>query len=351
MKKLLTSLAGILLALSLFSCGNNIDSSVWLTNFDDAKKAAQAEDKKIFLFFSGDDFDDFSADLKARIFNTEEFIQKYTEKYVLVNLDFSNSRYDKAEEQENIHRDMKVTSIYDVQAMPTFRILSKEGFFITNLAFDKSADLATAKITFDEAEEEIAAFDELLEKTRTGSDEDRLKAIDELYDKTKTSITMPLAELNKLYISLDKENKSGQLPKHLISLAYSKAEDYILNDEPKKAAEEFAKLAKNKLLSNSDRQMSFYTAGYLLVQNGQKDLELVKSYLQKAIDVDPESEESKQIKMELDYVQSMIDGSEEKSSEILDAPGTAPASESASNASQNKAGEEANPAENNSLNQ
>ena len=51
MKKLVTIAASLFLALSLISCGKKIDSSTWLSDFDDAKKAAQTEDKKIFLFF------------------------------------------------------------------------------------------------------------------------------------------------------------------------------------------------------------------------------------------------------------------------------------------------------------
>ena len=74
----------------------NIDSSTWIDNLIDGKAAAEKEDKKIFLFFSGDDQDQSSAELKGKIFNLDGFISEMTGKYVLVNLDFSNSLFDKA---------------------------------------------------------------------------------------------------------------------------------------------------------------------------------------------------------------------------------------------------------------
>ena len=49
MKKLISLFAGICLAFSLLSCGGKIDTSGWITNLEDAKKAAAKENKKIFL--------------------------------------------------------------------------------------------------------------------------------------------------------------------------------------------------------------------------------------------------------------------------------------------------------------
>lgn len=306
MKKLMTIAAAVLLALSLASCGKKIDSSVWLNNLDDGKKAARAEGKKIFLFFSGDDFDETSANLKEKVFNTEEFLKSYTEKYVLVNLDYSDSRY--GDEQAGLLEDIKISERYNVQGMPYFLVLTAEGYVITRLAFEKNADFDNVRITFDEAADAIASFEALVAKTKTGTTEERLSAINEIFDKTEPALTYHLAPLNSLYLSLDKNNASGESAKHLIALTYAKAEDFYLDEHPEKACEEFVKLAKNKILSPSDQQMAYYTAGYLLIQSGSEDLEKIKGFFQKAIEVDPESEEAKNIQMAMNYVQMIIDG-------------------------------------------
>lgn len=312
MKKVIASFAAILLAFSLVSCGKKIDSSVWLSNLEDAKKAASDEGKKVFLFFSADDSDGVSAPLKERVFNTEDFIKTYTEKYVLVNLDFSDARYDS--DQDGLREDMKTFERYNAKTVPYFLLLSKEGFVITTLAFDAGADFDMVKITFGEAEEAAAAFDEKLAKTKTGTTEERLAAINEIFDQTEPGVAYHLKPLNKLYLSLDKNNSSGECAKHLIALAYAAAEDFYIEDQPQKASEEFAKLAKNKFLSAEEKQMAFYTAGYLLAQSGSTEYETVKDYFTKAYDAAPESDDAQNIQMAINYVQMMIDGEGDEAS-------------------------------------
>lgn len=305
MKKFTIIASAILLAFSLVSC-KKIDSSAWLSNLDDAKKAASNENKKIFLFFSADDMDEVSADLKQRVFNTEEFIKTYTEKYVLVNLDYSDSRYEA--EQDGLRGDMKIFEKYNAQGVPYFLIISKEGYVITSLAFETGADLDTARITFEEAEETIASFDEKLAKTKNGTKEERLAAINDIFDNTDAARAYHLTPLNKLYLSLDKNNETGECAKHLIALSYAKAEDYFLDDEPVKASEEFASLAKNKILKPEEKQMAYYTSGYFLAQTGSTEYEKIKDLFQKAYDAAPDTDEAQNIVMTLKYVQMLIDG-------------------------------------------
>lgn len=325
MKKLLTLAACALVAVSLISCGKKIDSSGWLSNLDDGKKAAQAEDKKILLFFSTDDSDKKSANLKNQVFKTEEFLKTYTEKYVLVNLDYSNIRYES--DPVGIKKDLRTFDVYSAKGTPYFLLLSAEGYVITPLAFNDDADLDTVRITFGEAEETISHFDELLEKTKSGPKNERLAAINEIVDITDPAVSYHLTPLNKLYLSLDKDNESGDSLKHLIAITYAKAEDCFLNDQPEKASEEFVKLTKNKLLTDDDKQIAFYTAGYLLASSGSDNYKDILSYFQQAYDINPESEAAQNIKMALDYVKMLIDGEGDEAQ----ADDTEPAIEEASN--------------------
>ena len=300
------SIAMTVFALSFFSCGGKIDSSNWLSNLDDGKKAATHENKRIFLFFSEDSGDGKSAKLKEKVFNTEEFLKSYTEKYVLVNIDYSESRYEN--DDENLSRDMRLFELYDAKEIPYFLVLSPEGFVITRLAFDENADFDSVRITFNEAEETIQKFEATLAKTKKGTTEERLAAINELVDSAEPTVVYHLRPLNELYISLDKKNESGDYLKHLIALTYAKAEDFLMEDEGEKAAEEFEKLTENKILTEDDKQMALYTAGYILAQTGSQNFEKIRDYFQKAYDVNPESEAGQNIKMSLNYVQSLIDG-------------------------------------------
>ena len=308
MKKIGILVVAMAFALSLVSCGKKIDSSVWISNLDDAKKAAQAEEKRIFLFFSDDEGDGKSAKLKKNVFEKEDFVKAYTEKYVLVNLDYSSSR---SASDDLLAGDYRLFELYDGAMTPYFLILSPEGYVMGKLVFEENADLDTVRITFAEAEEEIAHFEETLAKSKKGTKEERLAAIDELFDNTEPMLTYHLSPLNKLYLSLDKKNESGQYLKHLIALTYAKATDFFMDNEAEKGCEEFAKLVKDKNLTDDDKQMALYTAGYLLAQSGSDNFTKIRDYFEQAYNINPESEAGQSIKMSLDYVQTLVDGSEE----------------------------------------
>lgn len=306
MKKLISLVAGLCLALSLFSCGGKIDSSDWLSNLDDAKKAASKENKKIFLFFSMDEDDNKSKKLKENLFNTEDFLKSYTEKYVLVNIDCSNSLYDT--NQDEAKKRLRIFDIYSAKGTPYFLILSSEGYVITPIALSEDANLDEVRQTFAEADEPISQFEELLAQTKNGTKEEKLAAINKIVELTDPSVAYHITPLNKLYVSLDKNNESGDCLKHLIAITYAKAEDHFLNGEPEKGSEEFVKLTKNKILTDDDKQLALYTAGYLLASSGSDDLNKILSYFQQSYDLNPESEAAQNIKMSLNYVQTLIDG-------------------------------------------
>lgn len=306
MKKIIKILLLTLLTVAFLSCGEKIDTSVWLNNYEDAKKAASSESKLIFALFSELEADGKSAKLKENLFDTEDFIKTYTEKYVLLNLDYSNSRTEN--DSENLSKDMRIFESYDVKEIPYFLVLSPEGYVITRLAFEENADLDYARITFSEAEETIRHFQEILARTKSGTDEERLSAIDEIFDLTDPGDTYHLRPLSKLYLSLDKKNKTGNYTKHAISLTYAKVQDYLMDGEEEKGCEEFVKLAKDKNLSPDDKQMAYYTAGYVLVSSRSENFKKMMEYFQMAYDVNPESEAAQTIKMAIDYVQMMIDG-------------------------------------------
>ena len=327
MKKKITFIAVLVsIFLGFLSCEAKIDTSVWLKNLDDGKKAAKSEDKIIFFFISDDEEDEKSAKLKEKIFNTDEFLENYTEKFVLVNIDYSSSRAEN--DSENLSRDIKIFEHYNAQEFPSFFILSSEGFVISHLAFDEQDDLDSAKLIFNAEEEKIKEFREKLAKIKKGSKEEKLSAINEIYDETETQDSYHLRPLSELYVSLDKKNESGNYLKHAINIAYANAEDYILNYETEKGAKEFVKLANDKNLTDDDKQMAFFTAAQLLIQSDSQDLETVIDYLNKAYNFSPESNNGENIKRAIDYVQSLIDGEDDEISESESVDTSVPSPES-----------------------
>lgn len=328
----------------------NIDSSTWIDNLIDGKAAAEKEDKKIFLFFSGDEQDQSSAELKGKIFNLDGFISEMTKKYVLVNLDFSNSLFDKAsadplasEEEKaeaaalwvKLEENMRDAGLYNIQATPSFFILTKEGYVIKELFFDQKPQTVDEVFkALDLLADEIAEYDNLLASARSGKADDRLAAINRLFEKTEPQLRYLLSDFCEEYIKLDKKNSTGMVGTYVIALANSRAVQHYFDQDALAASEEFANAAKSKFLTPEEKQQVLYTAGYLYANSGTDDAEKIKDYLQKAYDAAPESVYAQSIlsmirMIEADYADGgdLSDPEVSEGEENAEAPETQPSSE------------------------
>lgn len=290
----------------------NIDSTSWIDNLIDGKAAAVKENKKIFLFFSGDDQDGASAGLKEKVFNTEEFMRVYTDKYVLVNLDFSDSRFEAArvdssatdeekktaaELEKRLEEDLRDASLYNIEATPTFFILTKEGYVVKEVIFEKPvSSVEEVNDVFATLEDDIAVYDNTLSAAENSVDKkDRLEAIDKLFELTDAQHRYLLVDLSGLYVKLDKKNETGNVGKHIVAIANANAVQAYIDQDPVAASEQFANAAKSKFLSSVEKQQCYYTAGYLYGQSAPNDFEKIKSYFEKSYKADPESPYAEQI--------------------------------------------------------
>lgn len=344
MKKIMKTVFAALMALALFAgCSGkknirevrkpseNIDSTAWIDNLIDGKAAAVKENKRVFLFFSGDDQDGSSAELKEKIFNTSDFMDEMLKSYVLVNLDFSNSLYDQAAAEPDadeetkakaaelwvkLEENMRDASVYNIEATPAFFLLTKDGYVITQVEFEKKPEKTEEVFeVLTGLTETIAEYENTLESCRTGKTEDRLTAINKLFDMTEPQLRYLLTDLSAEYIKLDKKNKTGMAGAHVVAMANANAVQYYLDQDPLSASEEFAKAAESKYLKPDQKQQCYYTAGYLFAQSGTEDYAKVRDYFEKAYEADPESPYAETIQsmmrmMEERYLDGAAAGSE-----------------------------------------
>lgn len=309
----------------------NIDSSVWIDNLIDGKAAAKKENKKIFLFFSGDDQDGASLEMKNDVFLTQDFLDKYTQKYVLVNLDFSNSLFEASKAdplatdeeknaagqiEERLQENMRDASLYDIQGTPAFYILTKEGYVITEVIFeDKVSSIEQVDSAFENLTETIAIYENTMESTKTGSDADRLNAIENLFEITDSQHRYLLVDFSALFIKLDKKNETGKVGKHVVAIANANAVQAYMNSDPLAASDQFANAAKSKYLKAEEKQQCYYTAGYLYAQSNATDFAKIKSYFEKAYEADPESPYAETIMGMVKMLEERIAESEYKAQE------------------------------------
>jgi hypothetical protein len=98
----------------------------WVADYDEAVKIATAEDKHLFVNFSGSDWCGWCIRLYEEVFSHDEFLTPMTRDYVLVSLDFPRSEQAKAG-VPNPERNIAVASLHDVSGYPTVLLMTAEG--------------------------------------------------------------------------------------------------------------------------------------------------------------------------------------------------------------------------------
>lgn len=333
MKKLFT----VILASSslfLFSCGNKPS---WLSDFDDAMEIAAKSRRNVFVTFTSES-DEISSKLDENAFRSEKFLGKYSKKFVFVNLDFSkrldaeNLAADASAEQkaaadkiiEETGAAMDVAERYAVRSLPTTLVLSGEGYVITALNFfdiredfDPNMNPESTRIedvvdiydeeqinkTMDEAVAKSDEFDALLKIAEKGSDDAKIDAINEIFDNTDFPYRALLKPLSERVVALDPKNKSGAVPKHVMSIA--NADAIAAGQDSEKVCAVFVAAAENPVLDINDRQLMYYQAAMSLMSLGG-DSGRTKELLKKSLDAAPQSESASLISSVIEHLDSAL---------------------------------------------
>ena len=92
MKRIMSggALAALVVTLSLTGCTKA--QNAWIADYGEAQQLASEEGKDLLLFFSREDADGVSTQLRTSIFDTPAFVNEASKDYVLVHLDYSDSR-------------------------------------------------------------------------------------------------------------------------------------------------------------------------------------------------------------------------------------------------------------------
>jgi len=98
--------------------------SVWLTDFEAAKKQAAAEKKPILMFFTGSDWCGWCKKLHADVLDKDEFQQFAKDNLVLLELDFPQNikQSDELKKQNN-----ELNKKFDISGYPTMVLLASDG--------------------------------------------------------------------------------------------------------------------------------------------------------------------------------------------------------------------------------
>lgn len=100
------------------------ESLTWTTDYPKALAQAKAEQRHVFLFFTGSDWCVWCKRLNAEILSTPEFAKYAAEKLVLVELDFPRSKeLPPALKAQN----EKLAEKFSIEGYPTVIVLDSDG--------------------------------------------------------------------------------------------------------------------------------------------------------------------------------------------------------------------------------
>jgi len=320
--------AVIFIALPLAKNSVKTDEYGWYHDYDAAKKIASKKNKSILLLVSETGEDEYSKTLRDTILNTKEFTGAAKKDFILVNIDVTQSEYQKTVAHENatdkeqkaaeasaekFKRNMQLLSQYRTQMTPSVYIATKDGYFVSYIVYDSSITTPSAYLKMlGEKAEGIKKINTLAAAAKKSSGISKVKAIDTLYEATDENYRDFLVDMYREIPDLDKKNETGLVSKYVLATANSDAIGLYSKGDYPGAAKIFADAAAGGKLNKNDTQQSYYTAGYLLGSTGSHDYPAMITYLQAAYDAAPESEHAASIQQAIDYVKSMASAADKK---------------------------------------
>lgn len=315
MKRFLSGIAASLAVLLIFvSCAST--PTGWISDYEEGQQLASKEGKDLFLFFSSEDSDGVSTQLRSSIFDTESFIKAAGKDYVLVHLDFSESRLmavqvpeDATEEQKQaaeaampqLEKDLGTAMNFSVTegGLPAMILATAQGYVYGVVAYDATVTTPEQFMAvINENSENRNKIKTLVKAIDSSTDVEKLKAIDELYEATDPAYTYLLADFFSMAPELDPSNESGKRGKYAILNAYSIATEALYTGDAFGAISAMLAPIEEGFCSPEEQQELYYQAAYFASLVG--DSENMMNYLTTALELAPESEMAAAIRLTID---------------------------------------------------
>ncbi len=292
----------IFFSLLICSCGGK-----WYASLSDAKSAAEKNDKKIFLLTGFDS--ELATEFKEKVLGSRKFLSVAGKKYVLLDMMLSADGLEGNSSEEAQREGGEKSSMildYNVKDEITLLLLSREGYFLSELPYKASSLSVEGLVSaLDEAEKDMEKMDSILSEVRKSSGTDKVRAIDSLYEATDENRRRPLLPLCREIADLDPGNISGLLGKYELQLTFDDVYKMLSKDSVDEAAEKFVSLAENGHLDRTQKFHAYYYAAYLYPLVGSTDFDRMLELLEKSYASDPSNEHSGDISLMIEQTQKM----------------------------------------------
>ena len=279
----------------------------WLEDYEEGQQLASKKGKNMLLFFSSEDTDGVSTQLKTNIFDTSAFIDAASKDYVLVHLDYSDSRMaavqvgeDATEEQKKaaeaampqLEKDIATAMNFSVAGgtMPVMLLTTPQGYVYGTIPYDAAVTTPEQFLTvLADNKENGDKLKSLVKAVDSSTGVANLKAIDELYEATDPAYSYLLSDLYGMGPELDPNNESGLRGKYAMLDAYAKATEALFTGDAAVAIQAMLAPVEDGFCSDVEKQELLYQAAYFCSLIG--DSANMFTYLNQALECAPESGE------------------------------------------------------------
>jgi thioredoxin-related protein len=266
------------------------EDDLWKTNFEKAKAEAKEAKKFLLVDFTGSDWCTWCIKLKEEVFSKEAFAKGASKNFVFVELDFPMKK--KIEESLK-KQNGELAKKYKIQGYPTILMLDADGKVIAKTGYRPGGPEKYVEHLGElvKSYEVVQAIKKTLDKSEGVARVKLLDQIVEASDKLNPD-NEDIKTWAEEIVKLDPENKSGLKPKYEFRVLVMQADALKAEKKAKEAKAMYEKALALKDVGNVPKQKAYLAMGELCFMS--QDFVGIGDCLQKAIALDPKSEEGKQ---------------------------------------------------------
>ena len=221
---ILVSAAALVVGLFALAGVVRAEDELWQTDFAAAKTKAKAENKLMFVDFTGSDWCGWCKKLVAEVFSKDAFKTEAPKKFVLVELDYPR---DKKQSDELKKQNRELAAKYKIQGYPTILVMDAEGKVVAKTGYRQGGPEEYVKhlAAFIDAYGDVVKMMKEVEKLQGVDRAKLLDKIAEVYtNKLDNGDSDEVLTMSKEIVALDPDNKSGLKPKHQFNLVTAEFE-------------------------------------------------------------------------------------------------------------------------------
>ncbi len=272
--------------------GSAAAAELWTDKFDEAKAQAKKEGKDLLLDFTGSDWCPWCIKLRTEVFDKEKFKAEAPKKFVLVELDFPNTKkLDPAVKKQNDALQQQ----FKIEGFPTILLLDADGKVYAKTGYQAGGE-EKYLAHLDALQKIRIERDRLLAEADKATGLDRAKALDKVITVMAKNDIAPMS--NRAWvdeiIKLDSKNEAGLKNKYEQMVRLSDVDQLAQKGQFAEAVKAVDQVIADFKSTGQDLQNALFIKGFCQFRLGDKAAAVTT--LQAAVDAAPDSEKAGYLK-------------------------------------------------------